>query len=363
MTVNNLIHKGNKGEWSEIYVLLKLIADRFLAAADDNLAPLPEKSFIVHKIVREEAEQAVRIKKTYDLSGKVNETEIIEGKNKVIVSIGDLKNGVRTIFEKITAGSGSFGIPEAEVYMREYRCTQIKAASADKSDIHLVIQDRFGPSEIESGFSIKTKYKALPTLLNASKKNTNFTYEVLNTQSAKKSAKSSGAVRDNVTAIYDAGLSLKFIGIQAEVFKKNLRRIDGALPEILAAMLAHYYRGDASGIAEITTLLEADPALKHLQYSYEDYKYKLQQLLEAVALGMTPAAEWNGRASAHGGYIVVRDEGELICFHLYHREIFLEYLFKNTKFDTPSTTRHAFGKIRKEKGKKYLDLNLQIRFK
>lgn len=40
-----------------------------------------------------------------------------------------------------------------------------------------------------------------------------------------------------------------------------------------------------------------------------------------------------------------------------------DYLFENIKLDTPSTTRHCFGKLYKEtNGKLYFKLNLQLRF-
>ena len=51
-----------------------------------------------------------------------------------------------------------------------------------------------------------------------------------------------------------------------------------------------------------------------------------------------------------------------LCYHLFNRNEFENYLVKNTKFETASTSRHQFGSIYKENGKYYLKLNLQIRF-
>ncbi|MGL5893993.1 MAG: HpaII family restriction endonuclease [Bacteroidales bacterium] len=39
-----------------------------------------------------------------------------------------------------------------------------------------------------------------------------------------------------------------------------------------------------------------------------------------------------------------------------------EYLFNNTKLETPSTSRHDFGTIYKEEDDYFLKLNLQVRF-
>lgn len=46
--------KGNKGEWSEIYVLLRLLADGKVYAADSDLNKLENIYFPVIKIIREE---------------------------------------------------------------------------------------------------------------------------------------------------------------------------------------------------------------------------------------------------------------------------------------------------------------------
>ena len=44
---------GNKGEWSEIYVLLRLLADGKIYAADSELNKLDGVYFPIIKIIRE----------------------------------------------------------------------------------------------------------------------------------------------------------------------------------------------------------------------------------------------------------------------------------------------------------------------
>ena len=85
-------------------------------------------------------------------------------------------------------------------------------------------------------------------------------------------------------------------------------------------------------------------------------------MLTECALGMLPSKPWDGTADATGGYIIVREDGEVLCYHLFNRNEFENYLLLNTKFETASTSRHQFGSIYKENGKYYLKLNLQIRF-
>ena len=70
-----------------------------------------------------------------------------------------------------------------------------------------------------------------------------------------------------------------------------------------------------------------------------------------------------GIYDATGGYLVVKENGEILCYHIYNRNQFEEYLFVNTKLETASSTRHEFGKVYQQNGEFYFKLNLQIRFK
>lgn len=77
---------------------------------------------------------------------------------------------------------------------------------------------------------------------------------------------------------------------------------------------------------------------------------------------MTPAKAWTGRYNATGGIIIVKEDGELVCYHIYNKNEFEDYLVKNTRFEQASTTRYNFGKLYKEKESILIKLNLQIRF-
>jgi type II restriction enzyme len=72
---------------------------------------------------------------------------------------------------------------------------------------------------------------------------------------------------------------------------------------------------------------------------------------------MMPATVWTG------GHLVVKDDGEVLCYHIYNKNEFENYLFANTKLETPSSSRHGFGLIETIDGRQSFKLNLQIRFK
>ena len=77
---------------------------------------------------------------------------------------------------------------------------------------------------------------------------------------------------------------------------------------------------------------------------------------------MTPSKVWSGQYDATGGYLIVKANGDVLCYHIYNRNHFEDYVYNNTKLETASSTRHEFGKIYKDEKELYFKLNLQIRF-
>ena len=57
-----------------------------------------------------------------------------------------------------------------------------------------------------------------------------------------------------------------------------------------------------------------------------------------------------------------KDNGEVLAYHIYNRDAFEKYLLNNTKFERGSTGKHGFATLYMENGKRYINLNLQIRF-
>jgi hypothetical protein len=78
---------------------------------------------------------------------------------------------------------------------------------------------------------------------------------------------------------------------------------------------------------------------------------------------MMPSKVWTGQYDATGGYLIVKTDGEVLCYHIYNKNEFEDYSFADTKLDTASSSRHRFGEVYKENGEFYFKLNLQIRFK
>lgn len=195
---------------------------------------------------------------------------------------------------------------------------------------------------------------------------TNFIYELNGhtlTKDEKDTFDSFRLFRDKFAYLNSLGVKLSFVKTEGDTFNINLILIDTGMPIILGEMLENFFRGKANRVKDLTQLSVASNIFNIRNEKKEVfYTYKVKSFLTNVALGMMPASPWDGNDEATGGYIIVKEDGDVLCYHLYNRNAFKEYLFNNTKFDTPSKTKHHFGKIEDVDGKQILKLNLQIRF-
>lgn len=351
--------RGNKGEWSELYSFFKLLEDKQLNAADENLERLPNIFYPILSITREETGSIT----IYEIL-KNDEIRIVNpDRSEEIVVITDLKKSVASVLEAIK--NGDHTIPIAEGPAERLKVKKLNAGNQQKEDLLLNVHDARTGTAHSLGFSIKSFIGASPTLLNASGA-TNFIYKIsgLDEDLIEKinAIKTKSKVRDRIAAVANAGGTLTFSGLSSPTFEKNLRRIETGLPEVVAKLLKDFYSGKGSSLRELISQLGANETLFGFPMEPEDFEQKIKLLLHNVALGMVPATVWNGRLRAQGGTIVVKKDGELLSYAAAHLDAFREYLFKNTHFETASTGKHKFGKIYKQDGELFIRLNLQIRF-
>lgn len=357
--------RGNKGEWSEIYTFLKLLSMGKLHAADADLNKLENIYYPLIKIFRNEQHGSFE----YEYGQEIRMIDAHDGRVLWKIPVSRFKEQSMLLFQKIRDARGrSFSIPEVEVFLSKMKCRSLKAKSSDKSDIHIMVYDQNTGMSPKLGFSIKSRLGGASTLLNAGK-TTNFIYKISDVPFTEKQVEeinqieSRSKIRDRLKAIEDMGGSLSFSDISSEMFKLNLQVIDSLLPEMISKLLTYFYRGEATSLIDLLELLKRDnPSYYNDQLGHLFYEYKLKKFITDVALGMTPSKRWDGVFDATGGYIIVKDDGEVVCYHLYNHNEFQWYLLKNTKLDTPSSSRYDFAKIYKENGALYIKLNLQIRF-
>lgn len=352
---------GNKGEWSEVYAFLKLLGEKKIYAGDENLDRIEDLFYPIICILREESKYCID---NTDIVVRTSEEDVLI-RIPAVVFLEQAKNLLKTINEQ----KGAFSVPYIERFMHSIGSNKLKAGSNKKTDLNIVLHDCRTKIDSLMGFSIKSQLGSPSTLFNAGK-NTNFIYRIEECLFSQEEIMTINAIDrgnkvfDRISAIEEKGGRLTFTGVDDRVFYNNLIMIDSMLPQILANMLLDRYRSGASKIKDITEHIgQSNPLGYDLTQNNPFYVYKIKQLLVAFALGMVPATPWNGKLDANGGYIVVKDDGEILCYHFYDRNRFEDYLFSNVKLDTPSTTRHGFAIIENDgSGNLIFKLNFQIRF-
>lgn len=279
-----------------------------------------------------------------------------------------MQESVSLLEEIKSAKKSAFEIPSSEDFMNTIGCTKLKAPSKDKSDIHIIIHDLRTNMTPLLGFSIKSQLGSASTLLNAGDP-TNILYRLCGTELTDTQIDEINAIDSHLkrmSAIHDAGCRLQYEDIEHETFKNNLLFLDSNMPQFIADCLLVDSMPDS--VSDIKDAVEREANKNPLAFTGKNvtafYEHKMKILLLDAALGMTPAKEWNGRYDANGGYIVVRKDGEIVCYHFYNRNDVEDYLYHNTRIDRASRSRYKYGSLfRREDGNVYIRLNLQIRFK
>lgn len=358
---------GNKGEWGEIYTFLKLLGEGKVYAGDQNLNKIQNLFYPIIMILRQEKEGNFN----YRLQDSNVVIQTPEGEELLRIPASIFLKEAETLLRAINENDGAFAIPQVEYFMNSIYCHSLKAKSADKTDIRIILHDQRTKINSEMGFSIKSQLGGDSTLLNASKA-TNFNFKIVGAKFSEKDIININSLNprknkviDRVNAILNKGGRLVFDKVDNPIFRNNLILLDGDLPRIIAHLLLEQLN---SGISTLKELIERITDINPLGYDITQgspfYAYKIKHLLTSTALGMVPATPWNGKFDANGGYLVVKKDGEVLCYHFYDRNRFEDYLFYNAYLERSSTTKHQYASIIREiDGTLSFKLNFQVRLK
>lgn len=354
---------GNKGEWSEIYALFKLLGDKELFLGDKDIERLEGLVYPIIKILRTENNGNFQ----YSIQ---DEIILVSGNEEILkIPIFEFKDKARFLLNAIKQNhERTFSVPEIEEFMQSINCISLKASSSAKTDITIVVHDQRTNQQPTLGFSIKSQLGSPSTLLNAGK-TTNFIYKIVDTNLTESeieqinSISSRSKIMDRIVQVQSKGGKFEFVRTERKIFSNNLVLIDSLLPEILSQIVFNFYSSEFSHLTDlVNTTAEKNPLDFDIENEHKFYEYKIKRFLTDVALGMMPSQVWTGIYDATGGYLIVKENGEVLCYHIYNRNAFEDYLLNNTKLDTASSSRHGFGEIYKNNGELYFNLNLQIRF-
>ncbi len=357
--------KGNIGEWSEPYVLFKLMAEGKIYLGDKNFNKVIDVYYPIISILRHEQNRDVQFKKIDDI------VVITDGKLLFQVPFVEFIENSKICFNEIINSKqvkGTFGIPIIETFLNSFSITSLKAKSKLKNDVTIQIEDKntyFAPS---LGFSVKSQLGQPSTLLNASGA-TNFTYNIegkILTDYEIKIINNTKKFADKIRILQEFGAFLVFDKVDNEIFKSNLQVIDYNFAFILSEVLLQYYSNNIPSENTVAKFIEKISLENKINYNLDInpsiYELIMKKFLTDYALGMRAAEVWKRNYQATGGYLIVKKDGELVCYHFYFAKSFEDYLYNNTKLETPDPKRYNIGKVYNENNIQKMKLNLQIRF-
>ena len=360
MTNKDLKMSGNKGEWSELYVFMKLLSQGRVYAANEKVEKIEDVYYPILKIMREETRGEI-----IDYIIGDNQINVEMHSNRILsIDRKEMGNQADRLLSEIATHSGSFELEDVAKFANGIKVTKIKAPSTDTTDISMQIEDIHTNYIRNVGFSIKSEIGNAPTLLNAGL-TTNFIYKVTGISSAQaneiNAIDTRTKIKDKMSKIAEYGGNIGYCGMNHDGFKRNLIMVDSSMPEIIGNMLLYFYTEDVEECDKLVDMLgDRDPL------GYGDammYTYKFKKFLCSCALGMKPAKPWDGLDEANGGYIIVKADGEILAYHIYNRNFFEQYLLDNTILERASTSRHDYMSLYEENGEMFIKLNLQIRFR
>ena len=364
---------ANRGEHSELLAFLRILHEGRVQVADKFGEP--RQSWLKVSGIQRPSDPDRRY--------------LIEGDQVVVMSNAEVelarasRASVGTLADKLflqikESQGASFVCPAGDEAFLLLKLEGAKAGSAAKADLLIEVASPVFDGEVLSlGFSVKSELGGLPTLLNAGA--TQFEYRIEGCSAADALAVQEAAPRNKgkdypgpmrlMPALAVSNARVVFETVVDPVFEQNLKMIDTSFPRILADTLMHAYLDGELALKDAVRspalLDELSKALSlPLPIVERIVKHKIKELLRQSALGMNPGRQWEGQVEAHGGWIIVKESGHLVCFHVVNDDDFREYLLQGTKFDTPSMTRNRAGYVYRQgdEPNARLRLSLQVRF-
>ncbi len=220
------------------------------------------------------------------------------------------------------------------------------------------------------------------TLLNASGDNTNFIFEVSGNMDDEKMVRFNNifketkrkgetclniATTDRMQYLHQIGCDIQFVGTVENDARANLIKCGGMeMPAIVGGMLKKFYFENLSGPTSVEDCIDYLAENDIVGYGFDDlqntYRGKIAHFLLCTFTGMRLGSPWNGRQQVNGGYIVVKNNGDVVAFHSTIADEFKDFLVAKIRMEGPSHSRHKDMVIYKKGDRYFLKLALQLRF-
>lgn len=370
--------KLNKGEWAEFYVMLKLLGEGKLYTADKLLRKNYKSYLDILKIIRQECENQVL---EYIIDEEKSTVTIKPQESNTVFAIiptSDFNENAKTLFDGIKNEKGSSVFAPNSVcdfakviYVSKPKAPAVKALKKQfggKNDIFIEVRD--GQTAIVSimGFSIKSKFGQNPTLFNAGS-SSQYLYKLTGCNDdlmAEFNAISENGGRGWGKCqeyLLNHAITMSFDRTQSPIYANNLFLIRESMAKIMAWCVKDRLisGSDNHNVKETVERMASENPL-NVPNPNIYYEKALKDFLIAGFTGMTAGNVWDGKEQVNGGYIVVMDDGDILCYHSNDRESFRDYLYRNTYFEYVSADKYVWSRILKIDGEYYLPLNVSVRF-
>ncbi len=337
---------ANAGDWSELYGVLRVLADGQLAVNSSTYA-------LTVLSVTKPTKNDVR---SFRFDGHGN-VQVHDQSGKTVARIPAADLGKHADSVKAAIKSKTCGTDPAVariLSLLHLNSNEVKTPPAYPSDIEVEVHDPGTGTTNLLGFNIKSELGGAATLFNASGPNTVFLFEAYGL------LKTTNLVYHAVDRIneeltpqlkvqaIEKVATLRPMGLNGPYFEQNLRQVDGDLPAVLAHLTLAYYRRpltsggfktkDLVDYLEVENPLGFDQSRKHRYY-----EYKIAAFLRESALGMTAQKVWNGGRHV-AGTAVVEKTGAMSYYLASDLAAFESKLLAATRIETPDVSR-AQGRL------------------
>ena len=341
------MHRANRGEWSELYAVARILADGKVTFGEGAQA---ENHEVLSLRVGDSAFRVdgLQVELT-TVSGEVRRVSREELHRMAVLLLGAI----------VGAGDGTGAFP-LEVGERVVELLGLQSVSAS-SDSIFDLEIEFAYQAGYFGYSLKSKIGSPATFFNASDL-TNFVYGLSNERKELYPPQLSldvGSVRENVHDLVGLGWTFHFVGLAhkgSPVFQTSLDSIHHGLAKDLSHLVFSYYSSRHNKLAKVIEHAMAttpDPVL---------FKNNIYRFITHKSLGLVPSKPWEPPTIPFGGFVFIHRTGEIVGSGLGDPVAASATIIEELRFDRPSTTRWHYGKIYKHGRHHAMNLNLQLRW-
>ncbi|MCC8038608.1 MAG: HpaII family restriction endonuclease [Bacteroidales bacterium] len=220
------------------------------------------------------------------------------------------------------------------------------------------------------------------TVVKGSGEHTNFVFEVVGEMDDEKMGRFNGMFHETEVKgerrrhvatgrrmgyLRELGCDIRYVGEAGPNARANLIKCGGLeMPLIIGGMLKKFYYENLGGFTSmedcVDYLAERDVAGYGFDGLRDAYYGKVANFLLCSFTGMKLGTPWNGRQEVNGGYIVVKNNGDVVAFHSTIADEFKDFLVRKMRMEGPSHQRHGDMVIYREGDRYLLKLGLQARF-